>query len=83
MYENLVVRLNEYSGERECHGGITAEAADAIKHQNELIKALSSSCEQRKRRISFLEECIERAIDALDRGTDNDWARGYLERAEE
>lgn len=36
MYEELVKRLNAYSAEHEYHGGITAEAADAIE---ELLKA--------------------------------------------
>ena len=36
MYDELVKRLNAYSAEHECHGGITAEAADAIE---ELLKA--------------------------------------------
>lgn len=30
-YEDLVKRLNEYSAQHENHGGITAEAADAIE----------------------------------------------------
>ncbi len=31
MYDELVKRLNAYSAEHERHGGITAEAADAIE----------------------------------------------------
>ena len=30
-YTDLVKRLNEYSAEHEMHGGVTAEAADAIE----------------------------------------------------
>lgn len=30
-YADLIKRLNEYSAEHEMHGGITAEAADAIE----------------------------------------------------
>ena len=30
-YTDLIKRLNEYSAEHEMHGGITAEAADAIE----------------------------------------------------
>ena len=30
-YKELIERLNAYSAEHQCHGGITAEAADAIK----------------------------------------------------
>lgn len=36
MYEDLIKRLNVYSAEHQKHGGITAEAADAIE---ELYKA--------------------------------------------
>ena len=38
MYENLVKRLNAYSAEHEHHGGITAEAADAIEKLIEIIQ---------------------------------------------
>ena len=31
MNEDLVVRLKKYSADRQFHGGITAEAADAIE----------------------------------------------------
>lgn len=31
MYDELIKRLNAYSAEHEKHGGITAEAADAIE----------------------------------------------------
>lgn len=44
------------------------EAADAIE---ELIT-----------RVDYLEDCIYRALDALDRGNDNDWAREALEAAD-
>lgn len=40
MYENLVKRLNAYSAEHECHGGITAEAADAINELFGKVKRL-------------------------------------------
>lgn len=30
-YEGLVKRLNDYSAQKQFHGGITAEAADAIE----------------------------------------------------
>lgn len=39
MYEDLIKRLNAYSAEHQKHGGITAEAADAIE---ELYKAASA-----------------------------------------
>ena len=32
-------------------------------------------------RVDHLEDCIYSALDALDRGTDNDWAREALEAA--
>lgn len=34
-YDDLIKRLNDYSATKQCHGGITAEAADAI---SELVK---------------------------------------------
>lgn len=30
-YKDLIKRLNAYSAEHQCHGGITAEAADSIE----------------------------------------------------
>lgn len=30
-YKELIERLNSYSAEHQCHGGITAEATDAIE----------------------------------------------------
>lgn len=80
MYETLIYHLRECAKADSSENTFT-EAADAIKNQNELIKALSSSCEQRKRRICFLEWCIAGAIDALNRSTDNDLAIDYLEKA--
>ena len=38
MYENLVERLNKYSAEHEHHGGITAEAADAIEELQQTVE---------------------------------------------
>lgn len=37
MNEELVKRLNAYSAEHEHHGGITAEAADAIEELSKRI----------------------------------------------
>lgn len=42
MYEDLIKRLNAYSAEHENHGGITAEAADAIKKLQTIVKLLES-----------------------------------------
>lgn len=39
MYEDLVKRLNAYSAEHQKHGGITAEAADAIEELEAQLKA--------------------------------------------
>ncbi len=38
--------------------------------------------EKLAQRCHFLESCIDDALDALDRGADNDWARFALEKAE-
>ena len=36
MYDDLIKRLNKYSAEHENHGGITAEAADAIEELQQI-----------------------------------------------
>lgn len=43
MYEDLVKRLNAYSAKHEKHGGITAEAADAIKELEEKAQAYAET----------------------------------------
>lgn len=43
MYEELVKRLNAYSAEHECHGGITAEAADAIEELSREYESIAKS----------------------------------------
>lgn len=42
MYDELVKRLNAYSAEHECHGGITAEAADAIEKLSQRVEDLEA-----------------------------------------
>lgn len=45
MYDELVRRLNEYSAEHQKHGGITAEAADAIEElQDALLLMVLQYC---------------------------------------
>ena len=45
-FDDLVDRLNKYSAEHQCHGGITAEAADAIKELSREYDSVSKSlCE--------------------------------------
>lgn len=53
MKKNLVDRLNRYSAERQFHGGITAEAADAIE---ELMSEI-----EKHRHAAFIigETCVE------------------------
>lgn len=73
MYEELVKRLRNKAGGLYYDGWVDTaasleEAADAIEKMNQ--------------RIDFLMNCIYEAEDALDRGTDNDWARAALEKAE-
>lgn len=47
-YTDLVSRLNEYSANKQCHGGISAEAADAIqqlmREREALLKAIDGDC---------------------------------------
>lgn len=58
-YKELIERLNSFSAEHEQHGGITAEAADAIetllKERDAVIAELSKphTCENCKHRIQF------------------------------
>lgn len=53
MKEDLVARLNRYSAEKQFHGGITAEAADAIE---ELLSEI-----ERYRHAAFVigETCVD------------------------
>lgn len=73
MYEELVKRLRDKAGGLDYDGWVDTaasleEAADAI--------------EELQRHIGFLMDCIYSAEDALDRGTDNEWAREALEKAQ-
>lgn len=43
MYEDLVKRLDAYSAEHEYHGGITAEAADAIEELSREYESIAAS----------------------------------------
>lgn len=47
-YTNLVDRLNDYSASKQCHGGITAEAADAIqqlmREREALLDIVNGDC---------------------------------------
>ena len=43
MHEDLVKRLNAYSAEHQKHGGITAEAADAIEELKEKTQAYAET----------------------------------------
>lgn len=67
MYDELVKRLREHNG--WALNETLDKAADAIEKLN--------------KRVDYLEDCIYKALDALDRGNDNDWAREALESADE
>lgn len=69
MYEKLVNRLRKASG-------------PAIDFPDTLYDEAADSIEELNKRIDFLMNCIYEAEDALDRGTDNEWARAALEKAE-
>lgn len=47
-YKKLIERLNAYSAEHQCHGGITAEAADAIEtllaERNAAVADIQKNC---------------------------------------
>lgn len=42
-YADLIKRLNEFSTEHEMHGGITAEAADAIEELQKVLDAVNDA----------------------------------------
>lgn len=52
MYEDLVKRLNEYSAKHEKHGGITAEAADAIEELEKRVQIYEEFAPWYLRRVS-------------------------------
>ncbi len=54
-YEELVRRLNEYSAEHQKHGGITAEAADAIEELQATLCNWCAVCPYDKRDLSTCE----------------------------
>ncbi len=58
MYEDLVRRLNAYSAEHECHGGITAEAADAIEKLDTLLDGVSADNEALCETIEMLKKQV-------------------------
>ena len=47
-YTDLIGRLNEYSANNQCHGGISAEATDAIRQlvreREALLSAIEGEC---------------------------------------
>lgn len=54
MYEDLVKRLNAYSAEHENHGGITAEAADAIEWLSMRLHGDEAAIAGMKREIEYM-----------------------------
>lgn len=60
-YKGLVERLNSFSAEHELHGGVTAEAADAIeallKERDCLMQDLRGICDCCKHKHGPIEFC--------------------------
>ncbi len=47
-----------------------------------MVIAAADAIQSLDKRCRFLESCIDEALDGLDRGVDNDYARKALEKAE-
>lgn len=60
-YKKLAERLNAYSAEYQCHGGITAEAADAIEtllaERDAAVADIDRYCATCKHFLIFHNEC--------------------------
>lgn len=74
MYEELVRAL------RETHKRVKRNPDVAMHVPPYQLSSAADAIEELNRRISFLMNCIYEAEDALDRGTDNEWARNALEK---
>jgi len=48
----------------------------------DLFHRAADAIEEQQKRIAYLEFQIAEALDALDRGADNEWARSALEATE-
>lgn len=69
MYDNLVQRLNAYSAEHEYHGGITAEAVDAIQELSKRVPHVPHGrlidADALKVSLAFAEKTAKWAVPAL------------------
>lgn len=59
--------------------------ADAFKYfgwvnTSTTLEQAADTIKKQQTYIDYLEACIDQALDALDRGVDNDWAREALEK---
>ena len=66
MYEELVERLNAYSAEHENHGGITAEAADAIEERDRYALTLQHEMMAEAESHIALVERLNKRIEELE-----------------
>ena len=85
-YTELVMLLRSFA---ESGGD---ERCDACKYEedyppcvsciNRMVSDAADAIQSLSKRVEFLRGKIADALDALDRGADNDWARKSLEEAE-
>lgn len=68
MYEDLVKRLDAYSAEHEYHGGITAEAADAIEEMSREYESIAKSLTESVELVRKLQQTVEHY-----KGCSDDW----------
>lgn len=71
MYEDLVVRLNRYSAERQFHGGITAEAADAIRDMNMMLPPIAIGTQVYF--VDWRNEVCQGTVSMIQQKADKSW----------
>lgn len=76
MYKKLITELRE-----EAEWAKANEWETPIMLSDHLTQA-ADAIDELSKRVAFVMDCIYSAEDALDRGTDNEWAREALEKAQ-
>lgn len=54
-----------------------------LERLRDVFHRAADAIEEQQKRIAYLEFQIAEALDALDRGADNEWARAALEATEQ
>lgn len=91
-YENIIAALrfcatNDCSGEGEyvagCKAPYCCTAPESCDTCNKCLQwEAADAIQALTKRVEFLKNKVIDALDALDRGADNDWARKALEEAQ-